>query len=127
MSARQLKAASSGNDLVIEDGNLVVIEGDDSLKQTLHRRLLTVKGGYRYDLSQGVPYFERILGKNPDLETIRIIYRQTLLQHPEVREVKDITFEVDSNRQLINTRILVTTKDAPLTLNVPVRIDTTLT
>lgn len=123
-TGKQLKANPDGADLAVDKRGLVVIDRQESLMQTLQRRLLTVKGGYRYDLSQGVPYFERVLGKSPDPLAVKNVFRRVLLDHPEVQDVTDITFEVNSRRELVNLKIYVTTRTGDLVLNVPVRLET---
>lgn len=123
-AGRQLKSGSEYEDIAIEDGRLVVIDDQASLAQTLVRRLKSVRGAYRYDLSHGVPYFERILGKNIDLQAVRLLYTRALLQHPSVLAVADIEFTVDSQTRVATAKIFVKTQDSALQLNVPVQLET---
>jgi hypothetical protein len=75
-------------------------------------------------LAGGVPDFERILGKAPDLNAVRSIFRAVLLQHPNVEEVLEITFDLTSSRELKNVRIRVKATRGVIALNVPVLVQT---
>lgn len=115
---RQLKAGINGRDLVVEDGRLVVIDGQESLAQSLQRILLSVKGAYRYNLDFGVPYFENVLGKQPDLNTVRSVFTLALRAHPAVTDVVSL----DIYRTDIDTYTVKAQVKADLGL-VPVEVE----
>lgn len=78
-----------GSDLVIEDGDLVLISGADAIRQELSIRLKTFKGEWFRNPEVGMPYFQRILGKNPRASSINGIFREAILSTPGVTGIED--------------------------------------
>lgn len=86
--ARDLKLDPITGDLVVTDGDLVFVSGVDSILQDIRLALGFFLGEWFLDETEGIPYFQKILGvKNPDLLAIREIYRQRLLAVPGVLDV----------------------------------------
>lgn len=122
---RQLKANSDGQDAVIEGKTLVVIDGQDSIKQSIQRRLLTVRGAYRYNLDSGVPYVERILGKGRSLEVIRAVITEAVRESPGVTEVVEVDLQYNRDTRNLKASITVRATDQGIVqLNVPIDIET---
>jgi hypothetical protein len=87
-------------DLVIADGDLVLVSGIDAVAQLIQSYLLLFRGEWFLDESAGIPYFEDILVKNPNLSAIREIFRQTLLEVPGVLSVESLSLELSAERTL---------------------------
>jgi hypothetical protein len=86
--------------LLAPDGDLSVSEyGDisltDSVGQAVRVRLRWFLNEWRFAPEFGVPYFEEILVKNPNLERIRRIVRDEALSVNEVTDAKNITVSAD--------------------------------
>ncbi len=79
-------------DLQITDGDIALT---DSVRQAVRVRLLWFFGEWRFAPQYGIPYFEDILIKNPDIEKIKQIVRSEALTVDEVIDVKNITVTVD--------------------------------
>ena len=86
-------ALDTDGDILIEDDALVLVEGDDAIVQHLQIRFKFFLGEWFLDTRIGVPYFDEILIKNPDLNRVRGIYRQTILTTPGIASLE--TFELD--------------------------------
>lgn len=76
---RDLKIDPSTGDLVIENGDLVFVEGLSAIAQAVRSRLRLFRGEWFADLDAGVPWFQAILLKNPNLTEVRDTLRQTIL------------------------------------------------
>jgi hypothetical protein len=80
-------------DLDLVNGDLVLTQSDDAIRQLIVQRLRTFLGEWFLDLSVGVPYFQDILKKNPNIQVVDGVLKQTILDTPGVVEL--LTFELD--------------------------------
>ena len=88
--------------LLTADGDLHITEqGDirltDSVRQAVRVRLLWFFNEWRFWPDTGVPYFEDILTKNPDIQRIRRIVRDEAMTVDGVIEARDITITIDAS------------------------------
>lgn len=82
-----------GGDLNInEQGDIALTE---SIRQAVRIRLLWFFNEWRFAVEFGVPYFENILIKNPDIEQIRRIVRDEAMSVDGVLDVRNITVTVN--------------------------------
>ena len=72
------------HDLVVIDGNVPIYTG---LDQRVDCMLRTVRGEWWLDPTIGVPYFEEILKKNPDMSVVRQAFASVILSVPGVQEI----------------------------------------
>jgi hypothetical protein len=100
VDAQDLKLDPDTEDLVIADGDLVLVSGIDAVAQLIRGYLLLFRGEWFLDESAGILYFEDILVKNPNLSAIREIFRQTLLEVPGVLSVESLSLELSAERTL---------------------------
>lgn len=68
---RDLLIDPTTGDLALEDGAAQWASGDALVRQRVGIRLRTQTGEWTYDTGMGLPYFESILVKSPDLRRIR--------------------------------------------------------
>lgn len=118
---RQLK--TSGGALVIEEGRLVLTEGEECLAQVVAQRLLTVRGEWRYDLTNGIPLLDKILEKT-DIEVKRAIYRECLLETEGVVSVEALILTENRQARTLSVSGTVRAVNGSTVDFGPVRIDT---
>lgn len=82
-------------DLELQGGDLVLAEKSDAIAQHVKQRLWIFKGEYFLDENEGVPYYQSILGKKPDLNLVSAILLDTISNTPGILEVNE--FDVDYN------------------------------
>jgi len=82
-------------DILIKDAALSIVRGDDALLQHLALRLRFFLGEWFLDLRVGIPYFEDVLIKNPNLVTVQGIFREVILETPGVESISRFDLEVD--------------------------------
>ena len=80
-----LSAAS--HDLLITNGDLLVIGNAERVAQMIKVTLLAWKGEWFLDQRFGVPYLESVLVKNPNMAHIRGILRAKIQEVPGVNRV----------------------------------------
>jgi hypothetical protein len=85
-------------DLVLEDGDLVVNSGHDAVRQALYKRLRFFAGEWFADENIGIPYWDDVLVKKPNLPAIREIFRQQISATPGVASVDSISLAQSSGR-----------------------------
>lgn len=81
------------------DGNIAVLgskRGDDLLCQRIRHRLQTFRGECFLDRDVGVPYFEEVCKKNPDLARIRSLLASVISGVEGVAKI--LSLEVLFNR-----------------------------
>lgn len=98
---RDLQLDSSG-DLLIESNDLVLSSGRTAIEQDLASRLRIIRGEWFLDLDRGLPYFEDLFRKGPNLNAFRAEVRETIEATPGVVELIDLTLTEDrATRSLV--------------------------
>ena len=103
-------------DIVIQDGQLVTISGDEYVAQKVQQFLNTDKGEVVTNMEYGIPYLTEILGiKNPDLNIISSLITESILENTTLNNlgVSECTIEsitLSPERELMITGLTVTTE-----------------
>jgi len=84
---------TAGGDLKISGTGDISLT--DSVRQAVVIRLQWFFEEWRFAPQYGVPYFEDILVKNPNLEEVRRIIRDETLSVEEVTDARNITVSVN--------------------------------
>lgn len=108
------------HDLVIVDGNAPLYRG---LDQRIDCVLRTFLGEWWLDQTIGVPYFEELLKKNPDLAVVRQAFAAVILSVPGVKKILKLetkfsrstrTFRVDFEVKGTDTIPVSGTSEVPV-------------
>jgi hypothetical protein len=90
------------NDLVFTNGDLVVLDGVDAIVQQIGIRLRYIKGEWFINPSEGMPYYDSILGqKAPNLAAVVALFRRVILDTPGVVAVSGLTVQYDPNERTL--------------------------
>jgi len=101
-----LKLEDSGasiyyGDLAIDEGDLVSVTDMEATRQRLWITLRTFLGEWYLDITEGVPYYENVLVKNPNPADLDAVFKDAILSDPKVESLESFTLTIDSqNRQL---------------------------
>lgn len=85
------------HDLDLVDGDMVL--GAD-VAQAVKIRLLFIRGEWFLNNLQGIPYFEQVFIKAPNLSHIASIFRQTIVDTPGVNELLQFNLDFDGNTRV---------------------------
>ena len=90
------------DDVKIENNQIVLTDGKDSIRQHLDIRLKLFSKEWFLDQRLGVPYFEDILKKNPSFVVVDAIFKNTILNTRGVTELLSFSLDFDAaTRKLI--------------------------
>ena len=98
----------TSGDIKVVDGDVVLNTGIESIRQHIEIRLRAFFGEWFLDQRIGVPYFDNVFRKNPDLTVLNAIFTKAILDTPGVNSLQALTFNLISGRQLQVTFSAVT-------------------
>jgi len=98
-------------DILLEDGDIFLtddcdIQITDSVVQAVRTRILWLLGEWRFYPEAGMPYFEEVFVKAPDIDLLRSIIRTETMKVEEVVDVTDIRIVVKDRKATVNLRIV---------------------
>jgi len=86
------------HDLALSSGDLFM---DADVAQAVKIRMLFIGGEWFLNRNQGVPYFEQVFVKNPNLGHVAAIFRKTILDTPGVRGLTSFEFAFDGTSRVL--------------------------
>ncbi len=111
-----LKINEQTGDLEIgSDGDLIIVDGIDAIAQHLRIRFQFFLGEWFLNRLLGVPYFEEILRKAPDLNVVQSIFRDVILTTPGVLEITKFLVDFDGVTRQLSLDFDANTTEGPLT------------
>lgn len=117
-------ALDVNNELDLTSGAVELIDGIDAVVQHLKLRFLLIAGEWFRDRNVGVPYFQRIFVKNPDLALLRAIFRRVALTTPGVDEIEDLVLTYENATRSLTVRIVGVSQNAgPFVFETPLVIE----
>ena len=84
------------HDIDIQNGRLSILRDSDATSQRIAIRLKFFLGEWILDQRLGLPYYESILVKNPDLTLIGGYFREAILTTPGVQELVKFDLVLDN-------------------------------
>lgn len=103
-------------DLVIENGNLIFVEGDEELAQSVKSALQTRKGEFFLAPEHGMS-FDNMVGKVANQDEARDDLIEATSQESRVRSVISVTFTDDKMARKRSVKLTIEKEDGT-TLNV---------
>lgn len=80
--------------------DLVMVEGEAELIQSIERILTTNINEWFLNLNHGLNY-QHIQGKNRDIEGMKLAITEAILQEDRIDMVEDIDIKIDKQRNII--------------------------
>ena len=103
-------------DLLLDDNGVVLRNGDwafaidrEGIQQRISQVLKTIAREWFLDLDYGLPYFEQILIKNPNLPSVQDLFRRALLSVKGVSSVERLTLSLDTTSRTLTVNWVVLT------------------
>lgn len=103
------------HDLVIEDNDLVLVDGLDAIRQEVDISLQFFQGEWFLDTRWGIPYYEELLGKkNPKLGVVKDLFRDAILKVNGVQTILDLNVEFSAATRILSVTFRAGTIDGTL-------------
>jgi len=99
----------NSHDLNVSGNDLVLTEDADQVSQNLDIKLHFFKGEYPLDITFGVPYYENVFVKNPDIPAVSAIFKSAIMSVPDVNELQEFSLDYDASARDISVDFKVNT------------------
>ena len=104
------------HDLYLDaDGQIAIAQ--TPLDQRTDCRLRTFRGEFWLDQSIGIPYFQEILKKNPDLQAVRAAFASEIQKVAGVKTLNSLSLEIDREQRKLSVIFRVTGVDDAVYFN----------
>jgi len=104
-----LKIDLDTSDLVLENYDLALVDGNERVRQQMHIHLLTFQGEWYLNTNFGVPYFENVLGKQIDRALIESVIKAEIMKVADVLEITSFEMEIDASVRSLTVEFSVMT------------------
>jgi hypothetical protein len=90
------------------------------VSQKITNNLQTFKGEWYQNIAIGVPYYDRVLIKNPDLDDVDNLFQSEILEVKEVVEILEYESEFDNStrKYTVNWKVLAQEVETEETIEV---------
>lgn len=116
---KDLKLDTNIHELVIENYDLVLIDKLEQVQQNIKIRLLFLYNEWFLDTTKGLPYFDNIMVKNPQLSIIDTIIKSTILETDNVIDLLEYQSSFDNAQRLLTVSFKALTAFGETELEIP--------
>ncbi len=113
-----IRLDTTTGDLYLDStGSTTSVTGREAIAQHVLIRLRFFLGEWHLDRREGVPYWQQILVRNPDMAAVTEAFRQTVARTPGIASVRTLVLALDGpSRTLTISRLeAVTTEGEAIT------------
>ena len=100
---------SNSHDVVIADGDVLMIDDKARIAQQAKIRLLRWRGEWFLNTRDGLPYIEHILVKNPNLLHVRELLHDELRTIEGVKRVPKLMLSMDRQNRVLTVNFALET------------------
>ncbi len=104
------------HDMAYSGYDCSIVSGLDQVRQNVKIRLLLIRGEWFLNSQLGLPLFEQILVKNPDLSAIDVMIKATILETPKVREILSYSSSLNRGTRKLSISFTALTDYGEVTL-----------
>ena len=106
-------------DLIVQNGNLMLVEEPEASGQRIQDRLLTFRGEWFLDLNFGTPYYDNILVKAPRIDVISAILKAEILKSAD-GEFTKFEASIDSRTRKLDVNATIKTNAGSTSVSVTI-------
>lgn len=106
------------NDLIVTNGDLTLVTDMAAIKQEIYIRLQFIAGEWFLDTTVGLPYFDNILVKSPNLAAIRTIFMDEILRSAGIKSVLKLDLDFNTKERRLTVTFSANTDLGQLDDNV---------
>jgi len=104
----------SDNDVLVENGDLVLLTGVEAVGQHLRNRLNTFFQEWFLDKREGVPYFEHIFKKKINPLVVDGIFKREIINTPGILELKSFNLDIDGTLRVLTLSFTASSTDGDI-------------
>ena len=109
---------STGDDILIRDFDLVLIDEVDQIAQNLKIRLRFFLGEWYLDTQAGLPFYSDILVKAPNQYRVESLIKQEIVDTEGVEEITSFTSNYDGANRRFSVQFEATTVSGTAALEI---------
>lgn len=106
-----VRVIPAGDLALSETGDLVWLTGPAYIRQRISARLKFFLGEWFLDRRLGVPYFKHVFVKNPNMDTVRQVFRRVIAGTPGVLALNVLTVDYDPTARSLAVGFEATVED----------------
>lgn len=110
-------ASPTYKDLLITNNDLSIVSGSQGILQDIIQNISFFLGEWFLDNTQGLPWFQQILVKNPDQSKIDAIFQNAILNTPGVEGLNSYAFTVNSAQRILSLNFTAQTTSGTVSYN----------
>lgn len=114
-----LKLDSSGDLEISDTGDVILTQ---SVSQAIKIRLRWLLGEWRFAPDAGIPYFERIMVKKPDIVSVKQIFRSEIMAVDGMTDVENLEISIDPKSRLATVTFDGTADGEDFSEEVPISV-----
>lgn len=115
---RDLLLGLSSHDLETTSFELHVAEGIEATAQRIKVRLKLFLGEWFLDLLAGVPYYQDILIKSPDINKVNALIREAITTTPNVLSIEEYEYALNNTTRTLSINFKCLTTDGVVESNI---------
>lgn len=106
------------HDLRLTNGHLTFLEGHEAIAQKVKIRLWFFRAEWYLDQREGIPYFTKVLTKNPDIPALEAMFRRVVSGTPGIALVERLSLALDRTTRAATLDLSARTDEgAPIELD----------
>lgn len=105
MTDVRIDPATGDIDLTTTPNDVTLVRGAESVEQHWRIRMKHFQGEWFLDRRTGIPYYEQVLVKNPNLAVITSIFRRATRDTPGIREVSQFALALDAPTRVLTIEV----------------------
>lgn len=105
-------------DILVENNKGSLTTGVQATKQRLTSKLRFFLGEWFLDKTEGVPYIQQILIKNPNPVIVDAVLKREIITDPAVIKLTKFQIDVNTSARNVQLDFSALTKDGPVNLSV---------
>lgn len=113
---KDLMLNTTSHDLVVYNYDLVLVNGIAQVTQNIKIRLLFLYEEWFLDANKGVPYFEELCTKNPNIAIVDSFIKATISETPDVTEILEYSSDYSPSARTLDINFKVLTEYGETTI-----------
>jgi len=112
-----IKLDPETHDVFLDTNKILLTDDKETIEQKIKVKLLFLFKEWFLDVTEGIPYFDKIAVKKPQFSQIESLIRNTLLSVENVTEVQELILDFNASTRVLTITGIVLSSEGELTIN----------